>query len=92
MKYGIKYHAAVVREDILKLGSEMKLRVKEAIEKKLVVKPEVFGKPLRKSLKGYRVLRVGNYRVVFRIEADVVKVFAIVHREIVYDKVLGRFK
>lgn len=37
-------------------------------QQKLYQAPEVFGKPLRKSLVGYRSLRVGPCRIIFRIE------------------------
>jgi len=42
--------------------------------------PELYGKPLRRSLKGYRKLRVGDYRVIFRIEKHFIKIFVIQHR------------
>lgn len=84
MSFEIRYHEAVVAEDIPKLSKEWRDAVKSAIEKKLTENPEVFGKPLRHSLKGYRKLRVGDYRVVFRIERTTVKVFVIQHRSVVY--------
>ena len=60
-------------------------RIKGAIEQKLVTAPETFGVPLRRSLRGYRKLRVGDYRVVFRVSAATVYVLAIMHRSGVYD-------
>lgn len=90
MTFRILYHAAVVREDIQKLSSADKERIKEAIEEKLRETPEIFGKPLRYSLKGHRALRVGDYRVIFRIENDTVKIFLIAHRSFVYQKIKRR--
>lgn len=84
MSFEIRYHETVVSQDIPKLSEEWRNTIKDAIEKKLSHNPEVFGKPLRHSLKGYRKLRVGDYRVVFRIEKDTVKVFVIQHRSVVY--------
>ncbi len=84
MSFKIHYHELVVKEDIPGLSSEWKSRIKSAIEEKLTTRPEVYGKPLRQSLKGYRKLRVGNYRVIFRIEGAAVKIFIIQHRSIVY--------
>jgi mRNA interferase RelE/StbE len=84
--FNIVYHALVVKEDTQRLSSADKLRVKEAIEEKLTSEPEAFGKPLRRSLKGYRKLRVGDYRVIFRIEKQTVKVFYIGHRSTIYQK------
>lgn len=84
MTFVVQYADEVVREDIPKLSSEVKKRVKITIEKKLTIEPEKFGKPLRKSLKGYRKLRIGDYRVIFRIEEARVKIFAIGHRSTIY--------
>lgn len=84
MNFEIRYHEAVVSEDIPRLSREWRDAIKGAVGKKLTVAPEVFGKPLRHSLKGYRKLRVGDYRVVFRIETNTVKVFVIQHRSVVY--------
>lgn len=82
--FEVIYHELVVKEDIQKLSKANKERIKIAIEEKLFERPEVFGKPLRNSLRGYRKLRVGDYRVVFRIKAQTVKIFYIAHRSIVY--------
>ncbi|MEK7623890.1 MAG: type II toxin-antitoxin system RelE/ParE family toxin [Patescibacteria group bacterium] len=84
MTYTVVYHPAVVREDIPALGAMTKKQIRLAIEKKLTTYPDVFGKPLRQSLKGYRKLRVGDWRVIFRIENKIVKIFIIGHRSMVY--------
>ena len=84
MTYLIEYHELVVKEDIPRLGKKEKDRVRKSIESKLVSVPETFGKPLRRSLKGYRSLRVGDYRVVFKVVGKVVRVLAIKHRSRVY--------
>jgi len=85
MSFEILYHEHVVSQDIPKLSKEWQMRVEESITNKLTFRPEIFGKPLRSSLKGYRKLRVGDYRVVFRIQGNTVKVFAIKHRSVVYE-------
>ena len=82
----ILYHSAVVRDDIPKLDEASKRRIRHAIEQKLTAAPETFGKPLRRSLKGYRKLRVGDYRVVFRIAGQTVYILAILHRSYVYEQ------
>ena len=84
MSFLVQYHELVVREDIPKLSNEWKDRIRTFIEEKLTTHPEVFGKPLRRSLKNYRKLRVGEYRVIFRIEHTTVKIFVIQHRSVVY--------
>lgn len=89
-RYTVHYHPLVVRQDIPKLDAVMRRRIKIAIEQKLTTDPETFGVPLRRSLRGYRKLRVGDYRVVFRIAGATVYVLAIMHRSIVYDRTVAR--
>ncbi len=84
MNFVVRYADEVKKDDIPKLSSAVKSRIKGAIEKKLTSEPEKFGKPLRKSLKGYRKLRVGDYRVIFRIEKQFIKVFVVGHRSVIY--------
>ena len=80
----ILYHHSVVRDDIPKLDVTARRVIRQAIEKKLTTAPQTFGKPLRRSLKGYRKLRVGDYRVVFRVTGNTVYILAILHRSFVY--------
>ncbi|MBF8280715.1 MAG: addiction module antitoxin RelB [Candidatus Magasanikbacteria bacterium] len=84
MNYEIEYHQLVVHEDIPKLDDAIKQRIKSAIERKLMTRPEIFGVPLRHSAKGHRKLRVGDHRVVFRIEGMKIIILIIAHRSIVY--------
>lgn len=83
--YQVRYHSLVVKEDIPKLDKVARGRIKQAIERKLMTAPETFGVPLRRSLKGYRKLRVGDYRVVFRLAGNTVYILAILHRRVVYE-------
>ena len=83
--FEVLYHYLVTKEDIPKITSLCKKKIKFAIEERLTTKPDVYGKPLRRSLKGYRKLRVGDYRVIYRIEGESVKIFVIQHRSIVYE-------
>lgn len=84
--YTIQYHPLVVRQDIPKLDAVIRRRIKDAIEQKLTTDPEIFGVPLRRSLRGYRKLRVGDYRVVFRVSGASVYVLAVMHRSVVYNQ------
>lgn len=88
--FKIVYHPLVVSEDIPKLLTQVKRRICRAIEERLATQPDLYGKPLRRTLKGYRKLRVGDYRVIFSIDKNTVKIFAIQHRSVVYDKVSKR--
>lgn len=88
--FEIAYHHLVVKEDIPRLSLFWKEKISSAIKSKLTSKPEVFGKPLRRSLRGYWKLRVGNYRIIYRIEKTKVKIFVIRHRSTVYDLAVKR--
>lgn len=90
--YIITYHPTVIRDDIPLLDGVWRLRIKKAIEDKLSLAPDLFGIPLRQSLKGHRKLRVGDYRIVFRIQRRSVLIIAILHRSIVYQRMLKRLK
>jgi addiction module RelE/StbE family toxin len=72
IKYQILYQEHVISKHIPELPSDMKPLVKRAIEERLTVDPIGLGKPLQYSLKGHRRLRVGNYRVIYRIEKNTV--------------------
>jgi mRNA interferase RelE/StbE len=85
MSYKILYVDKVVKNDIPKISGLYKTRIKLAIENKLIIAPDLYGKPLRRSLKGYFKLRVGDYRIIFRIEKNKVKIFVIAHRKVVYE-------
>lgn len=86
--YEIFYHELVVARDIPKLSTAWQRRVQAAIELKLMTEPEVYGKPLRRSLKNYRkLLRVGDYRIIFRIQGKLVKILVIQYRSVVYEEV-----
>src|SRR5579862_8061300 len=58
----------------------------KAMRERLEVDPVSFGKPLRYSLKGHRRLRVGDYRIVYRIndEKEIVTIVAVDHRKDIY--------
>ncbi|MGH8526771.1 MAG: type II toxin-antitoxin system RelE family toxin, partial [Gammaproteobacteria bacterium] len=65
--YRLVYHPAVASDDILKMPADIQRRIARAIERRLSVQPERYGKPLSGTLRGYWKLRVGDYRVVFSV-------------------------
>ncbi len=90
MNFEVQYHEDVVRKDIPRLSVTARKQIKKAIEQKIATAPEHFGKPLRRSLKGYRKLRVADYRIIFRIEGSTIKIFLIQHRSVVYQNATQR--
>ena len=88
--YKIIYHYKVVKHDISRLDKKSKERIKKAIESKLIESPEKYTDPLKHSLSRNRKLRVGNYRVIFKIDNNTIKILMIGHRKDVYKIVSGR--
>jgi mRNA interferase RelE/StbE len=78
------YHSDVRTEDLLLIDSKTKARIRKAIEERLQAAPHEYGVPLRKNLKGYWKLRVGDYRVVFKMINSEVWILGIRHRKSVY--------
>lgn len=85
--FTIQYLEAV-KEDIRILPKSIRDKIRKAIEKKLILNPVEFGKPLQYSLKGLRRLRVEDYRIIYQINIDsnIVLIVKIGHRKDVYDE------
>lgn len=83
----VRYSDSVVKNDIPKLDHAIKLRIKSAIETKLMRDPMTFGKPLRYSLSNQRSLRVGDYRILYMLDHDskTISITAIGHRRDIYE-------
>ncbi len=90
MAYHLRYHPDVRSKDIPKLNRTMRERIRRAIESRLLTQPEQYSEPLRKTLKMYRKLRVGDYRVVLKIVEQEIIIYAICHRRDVYQRVQKR--
>ena len=84
MAFSLLYHPDVKSIDLPKIDSKIKNRIKKAVETRLATAPHLYGEPLRKTLKGYWKLRVGDYRVVFQIQQKIVHIVAIIHRKTEY--------
>lgn len=90
MKYSLLYHPDVLKEDLRHIPANIKERIRRAIETRLQTDPILYGQPLRQSLRGHRKLRVGDWRVIYRVESHNVIVLKIGNRKDVYDEVFRR--
>lgn len=88
--YKILLDPQVVKNDLPQLSKTIIERIKKDVQKKLIHSPEIFGKPLRKTLKGFRSMRCGEYRIVFQIIKKQVEIIIICHRSIVYKRAIER--
>lgn len=89
MGYRVVYHH-LVEEDIQQIQANIRKRIQDAIENRLMAEPVMAGKPLRQSLKGFRKMRVGDYRIIYQVEKETVIILKIGHRKDVYEKVWKR--
>ncbi len=80
MPYTLVYHPDVRSEDIPSINRDLRNRIARAIESRLTTEPERYGEPLRGTLRGYWRLRVGDYRIVFKVVKNEVWIFGIIHR------------
>lgn len=68
MTYLLRYHPLTWKEDFKHIDQPQQQRLIRTIEKKLTTRPDQYGHPLTGLLQGYWKLKVGEYRVVYRIE------------------------
>ena len=80
----IKYHPKVKSEDIPRLSYNIAVRIENAIRNRLMVNPRKYGFYLRGTLSGYRKLRVGDWRIIYRIVDKEIRIIAIGNRKDVY--------
>lgn len=94
--WDIKFHPLVLREDFKKIDPENQRQILRQIVKKLSSDPEAYGKALSGELHGYWRLRIGDFRVIYRILKDRIEVFVVkigIRRNFeVYEKFLLRLK
>ena len=92
MIYKLKYHPDVKRSDLPEIDAKNRNMIKRAIEKRLATHPETYGKPLQRTLKGYWKLRVGDYRIIFKVSSDDILILGIIHRKEVYKLIKKRIE
>ena len=82
--YKIHYQEKVAKRTIPALPTKNARQIVAAIHERLTVDPVGLGKPLQYGLRGYRRLRIGDWRVIYRIEGDNVIICDIGDRKDVY--------
>jgi len=83
LAYGLRFHPRV-EADLKKLSPADQRRVKRAFDERIAVDPGRFGEPLAGQLRGYLKIRIGDYRIVFRVEAEIAWVAGVFHRRDAY--------
>ncbi len=85
-RYRIEY-SQDARKNIKGFPKNIQERIIKAIEERLCTSPEEVGKPLIRQWKDHRRLRIGDYRVIYKIyeERIVVFIVEIDHRKSLYE-------
>ena len=92
MAYNLVYHADVEKVDLPEIDEKNKSMIKRAIEERLKIQPEIYGKALQRTLKGYWKLRVGDFRIVYKIYGNELRIYGIIHHKRVYRDIGKRMK
>jgi mRNA interferase RelE/StbE len=86
MAYCLSYHPDIKEEDLPGIPRNMQERIRKTIEERLLTEPAKYGGPLKKGLQGYRKLRIGDYRVIYKVDKESIIILKIGHRKEVYHK------
>jgi len=86
----ILYNDLVLQEDLPRIPRNLQARIRKAIESRLGIAPDRYGRRLSRSLLGLWRIRVGDYRVIYEIEAGRVRVWMIAHRKEAYQAISRR--
>ncbi len=87
--YLVRHHPEL-EKDLAGVPRNIALRILRAFDERLAQEPARYGERLKRSLKGYWKLRVGDYRAVFEIVGREVRVYGVMDRREVYDRILRR--
>jgi mRNA interferase RelE/StbE len=93
MNWNVQFHPAV-ENDLKQLGSAEAKRVLKVVRERIATgEPDKIGKPLRGALAGYRRIRTGDVRIVYRVNGtEIILVLCVGARrdEEVYDSATKR--
>ncbi len=94
--WNVTIHRLVIDEDFKRINEHDQSIILKTIRKKLSTAPEKYGSPLRHDLKGFRKLKISDYRVVYKIETAHIKVYVVKvglrKDEKVYKEMMQRIK
>lgn len=80
-----------VEGDLRPIGKLHQKRALSAIEARLSIHPDQYGKPLGGNLAGLRRIRVGDFRIAYQVKGVQVIIWAIMHRKGIYGELVRRF-
>jgi len=77
MRFRIYHDLRELRDDIQKIPPANRIQIQRAISERLTVDPIRLGKALEGKYKGLRRLRVGDWRIVYKVDGDSVVIRSI---------------
>jgi len=89
MSFGVVYHPQVT-DDLSSINRNIQVRIENAISSRLIQAPQSYGKPLAATLSGYWKMRVGDYRVIYKVVRNEIWILGIINRRDVYREILKR--
>lgn len=75
--WNVKLHRLVISEDFKSIDPHSQRLILREIRKKLAVDPKAYGNSLTGEFKGYWKLRVGDFRVIYKIKEKEIVVLVI---------------
>ncbi len=92
----VSIHRLVIDEDFKKINAHDQSIILKTIRKKLSTDPEKYGSPLRHDLKGFRKLKISDFRVVYTMKKNEIIVYVVKvglrKDEKVYKEMMQRMK
>ena len=89
MSFTAVYHPRVA-DDLAQIPRNLQERIETAVRLRLLYAPQNYGKPLAANLAGYWKLRVGDFRVVYKIVKNEIWILGIIDRRDVYKDIVKR--
>lgn len=90
--YQVSYHPDVKAVDLPRIDRKNREMIRRAIENRLLAHPEIHGEKLQRTLKDYWKLRVGRYRIVYRMVGNRIRILGIIDRREVYREIEKRLE
>lgn len=75
--YTVLIDELVFKKDFKGIDKSDQQKIIRVIRKKLTTDPDNYGNPLKGDLRGLWKLRVGQYRIIYEIQADKIVVYVI---------------
>jgi mRNA interferase RelE/StbE len=87
--FSLLYHPDI-SDDLDSIPRNMQERIEAAIRTRLLQAPQAYGKPLAANLSGYWKMRVGDYRIIYKVAKGEIWILGIINRRDVYRDILKR--